>query len=81
MHGSRVTLVDAYHCPGAAMFVIVNSAGVRFLHTGDFRLKRTAPQTEHEALAAGQFDTVGTSRRAPYTCVPARLCVPTCAIA
>ena len=44
--------------PGAAIFVITNPQGKRYLHTGDFRFDTHNPQSNHPALQAGQFEKV-----------------------
>lgn len=37
IEGTEVTLLDANHCPGAAMFLIKTIPGYVYLHVGDFR--------------------------------------------
>lgn len=42
--GTRVTPVDANHCPGAAMFLIEMPSGRKIVHTGDFRMDKSMLQ-------------------------------------
>jgi len=44
--GVMVTLMDAYHCPGAIMFLFKGKMGT-VLHTGDFRFDDKMLENEH----------------------------------
>ena len=47
--GVTLTLIDANHCPGAAMFLFQLPSGSAYLHVGDFRW--TPSMLQHPALA------------------------------
>ncbi|PFH32097.1 DNA repair metallo-beta-lactamase [Besnoitia besnoiti] len=53
---ARVTLLDANHCPGAAMFLVKTKGGKTYLHTGDFRYDRS--MSDHPVLRNGLIDVL-----------------------
>lgn len=55
--GLEITALDAFHCPGAAIFLLSNKlTGYTVLHTGDFR---AAPHLQQdELLLAHRLDTI-----------------------
>lgn len=55
--GCHVTLVDANHCPGAAIFLFELESGARYLHTGDFRASRDI-HLKHPAISSLPLDIV-----------------------
>jgi DNA cross-link repair 1A protein len=46
VQGTRLTLIDANHCPGSAMVVAHPPGAPPVLHTGDARLTREATQDQ-----------------------------------
>ncbi|KAI8902333.1 DNA repair metallo-beta-lactamase-domain-containing protein [Globomyces pollinis-pini] len=63
VQGITVTLIDANHCPGAAIFIFDvppkkdGSKSMRYLHTGDFRASRV--HSEHPLIKPpNHFDIV-----------------------
>lgn len=54
IEGVQITLLDANHCPGAAMFLFRLRSGVSYLHVGDFRWSDHMKSFEHlRGYAAG----------------------------
>lgn len=54
--GVEVTLLDANHCPGAAIFIFKLANGQTYLHTGDFRANTAL--AKHPLLQGRRIDVL-----------------------
>lgn len=62
--GAKVTLIEANHCPGSALFLFEKTVGPKFqrvLHCGDFRA--SPAHVQHPLLRPETFDPVTGQRR------------------
>ena len=66
--GTEVTLLDANHCPGAAIFHFKLQDGTRYLHTGDFRA--SAALASHPLSARVHVLYLDTTYCDPRYCFP-----------
>ncbi|KAI3916883.1 hypothetical protein MKW98_014344 [Papaver atlanticum] len=71
IHGIKVTMLEANHCPGAALIFFHLADGRRVLHTGDFRackLMQSYPLLVNQRIHSVYLDT--TYCNAKYTFPP-----------